>query len=133
MPEVGNQRPALNPILFWFIYFVHRPLAVQRPGVRDQGSPVKFAPLVFFEEFNGASKESGVRCPRSNSLRSFSLKNLTGQAGTRCQVPEVGSQRSEVRRRRTTRNMPCGQEVYFVIAWRKLTKNTLCYCRTESE
>jgi len=28
----------------------------QRPGIKGKGSPVKFAALVFFEEFNGTSR-----------------------------------------------------------------------------
>jgi len=31
----------------------------QGSGIGDQGSPVKFAALVFFEEFNGASRGQG--------------------------------------------------------------------------
>jgi hypothetical protein len=73
--------------ILWSLY-THESIcqgANRGSGIRGQVSPVKFAPLVFFEEFNGASKGSRVRC----------------QGLPACAV---------WRGRKTIRNTPCGQE-----------------------
>jgi len=75
--------------------FVKPPCLYRVSGIFCLRSAQSEPVLSFYSAFSFMAKGSAFWVPRLNSLRSFSTKNLTGQAGIGDQRSEIRSQRSE--------------------------------------